>query len=531
MEPGNLVTAIVWAALPAVAVLSAIWWLDRYEREPIRLVGIALGIGALAAPILAVLVEGLFDVRSSMTGQGLVPESELGIATPMIEEIVRGLAVLGVMLLVRHEIDTLLDGVVYGAVIGTGFGLTANFVSILSTPALEGDTTPSLFFAAVAGMNHAFYGAVIGLVVAAARGWPQGMALGAALGIVAAAGFHALHDYLPWWAASPADDVTSNALGALLADVPNLLGMLALGVIAVWTTGREKVILARELREEVDNGVVSPRDYATVTRPLRRVWILTATLFGNGDDAWRLHRQLYALETDLAFRKYHRAQNVSRGTRLVDEDVYRRRIGETRSRLAELVPEATPREGVLTPPPRNTVVSGLGGLAGFALLAIVLLALWFFALRPEPVQASGAPPTIAAAAATDARLLAAVRLAAPAAGAGFTVQFCRSLRRTQCVRPYTFNRRGVAVIPRASRQFVFVVRVRNAKRNDKLEILWLNVKTQQAAADSDVFKLRRASTTLSVRFEGPFPKMAVLVGIFHNGSLIDFDPPIVFQLA
>lgn len=334
MGPGSIVTATVWGILPAAVLLGLLWWVDRYEKEPIRLMLVALGAGAVVAPALAALVQNLLDVPTSLAAQTLVPRSSLGVTTPLVEEVVRGLAVLGAILVVRHEVDGPLDGLVYGGVVGVGFGLTANVWSILQTPSLGGDTTPSLFAAMVSGLNHVFYGAVVGLGIAIWRRRPSLIAAGAAAGTVVALGFHLLHDYLPWWFAAPAGDPGGGGLQAILTGLPNALGILALAVIVAWASGREAVLVGRELREEVAAGVVTPAEYESIVDSTKRLGSLVRTLSRGGLRAARLRRRLYGLEVELAFRKHHRRTSRDGVRPLLEEDAYRERIGITRRELA-----------------------------------------------------------------------------------------------------------------------------------------------------------------------------------------------------
>lgn len=337
MEPGNIPAAFLWAVVPAFLLLLAVWSLDRYEKEPLRLMAIALALGAVGAPLLAFLVQKALGVPTSITAQTIVPESQLGVVRPLIEEVSRGLAIFGAFWLVRHEIDDLLDGILYGAVVGIGFAMTAQFFSILATPSLGPDTTPGLYAAMVSGLNHLFYGGVIGLAVGMARrDPPQKVAAYVGGGVVVALLFHLLHDYLPWWVASDRAGAGSSTVGAFLADLPNVLGLIALGAIATWTVGRQSVIVATELHDEMGSGVVTPDDYATVTNSARRFGVLSRTLLTRGDDPWRLRRRLYALEVELAFRKHLRHSERVQLRRWLDEDDYRARIAETRAELQRL---------------------------------------------------------------------------------------------------------------------------------------------------------------------------------------------------
>jgi RsiW-degrading membrane proteinase PrsW (M82 family) len=325
-------TALAWSVIPALVLFAIVWWVDRYEKEPLRLLAVGIGLGAVAAPATAALFEWAVGIRSSLYASDVVPRSQLTVWTPVIEEICRGLAILAVVLLARAEIDDLLDGLVYGATVGIGFALAAQFVSIVRTDAASGDRVPSLYTATIASANHVFYGAVIGVAVALARRQALDRLLAAlAAGVAVAAGIHVLHDYAPWWAA--ASDGGSATATRLAQYLPNALGLLALAVLMAWALAREKLVIERELRDETTAGVVTVPEYDAATNGFRRTANLVSMLLTRGPTAAIELRRLYALEVELAFRKHHRRTAKARGRRLLDEDVYRRRIADTRRRL------------------------------------------------------------------------------------------------------------------------------------------------------------------------------------------------------
>lgn len=332
MEPGNLGSALVFGALPAFAVIALVYWLDRYEKEPASLLAMAVGIGAILAPAVAVLIQKALDVPTSIAVQSDVPFSRLNVTTPLVEEFVRAAAILLTLYLVRREVDTLLDGLVYGAVVGTGFGLAATFMAILTTESLGQAVTAGLFAAMITSLNHTFYGAVIGLVIAAVRNRPVSSWAGmAVVGGAVAAGFHLLHDYLPSWLAKDATGGSTGGIG-FIDDIPNALGLVALGVLIVMATGRENALVEEELREEVATGTLTQEEFDTVSNSMQRFTTLTSALFGS--TSWKHRRKLYELATELAFRKHHRRAGRNAGG-LRNEDTYRAEIADTRRQLVE----------------------------------------------------------------------------------------------------------------------------------------------------------------------------------------------------
>ena len=314
MQPGSFATAFVWAVLPGLVLLLCLYAIDRYEKEPIRLVAIAVLFGAVLAPAITVAIQTVLGVPTSMVVQTVVPASRLNLTTPVVEGVVLGLTIAVVCWLVRGEIDGLLDGVIYGAAVAIGFGMTATFVAIIRTPSLGQSVTPSLFSAMVAGLNVVLYGGVVGLAIAAVRTRGAGaFALAALVGTAVTTTLLVLHDYIPSWVGSPASDASGSTFRAFLTGLPNLLGLAALVVLAVWSASRDQSIVTRQLRDEVATGLVTAEDYGVVTHPFKRAGALLSALVRRGATAWRILRGLYATEVELAYAKQRSDQDGHAG--------------------------------------------------------------------------------------------------------------------------------------------------------------------------------------------------------------------------
>src|SRR5512144_597912 len=116
--------AILAAAVPALVYGWLIWWLDRYEKEPLWLIAVAFLWGSLPAIGLSVLFEVVLQVplASSTIGPDL---ASWGLAA-LVEEPIKALALVGLFLFMRREFDGPLDGIVYGSLVGFGFSMTEN---------------------------------------------------------------------------------------------------------------------------------------------------------------------------------------------------------------------------------------------------------------------------------------------------------------------------------------------------------------------------------------------------------------------
>jgi RsiW-degrading membrane proteinase PrsW (M82 family) len=126
---------IVWA-VPLVVTIHA---LDLFEREPFGMLAAAFAWGSLAATTLAISANtALFDLIAKLGSQSLADRWGAALAGPIDEETLKALGLLLLVLIAAAEIDTPIDGLVYGAFIGLGFQIVENF-QYLTNPAFAGN--------------------------------------------------------------------------------------------------------------------------------------------------------------------------------------------------------------------------------------------------------------------------------------------------------------------------------------------------------------------------------------------------------
>lgn len=331
-------SAVLLAVVPSLLYLAVLNLIDRYEKEPWTILLACIGAGAVAAPVIVLIVFTALGRPSTLPpafAPGLRPDAVTGI----VEELVLGVLLIALVRYARDEFDDILDGVIYGAAIGAGFGAAESFLyAIGGTQLLSGGTVVTLV---VGGLDHACYMAVFGAILGWVPRLPRTQRfIATGLGLVTAAWLHALHDTLPAMMARilARPDAAAGLASRVLAEAVDWLGLITIVVVVVEAWRREARIIRRELRPEVDAGVVSPDDFATITsfrRQLARQARLVRT-DGLGE-VLRLRRR-YAAEGELAFHKWHRV--VRHRTPPADErgDELRaeiRRLGETTREVAE----------------------------------------------------------------------------------------------------------------------------------------------------------------------------------------------------
>lgn len=258
-----LLVSIFFGFAPMLLFAGFINWLDRYEKEPKILLGAAFAWGVIIAGggayiINTVMGLGVYIVTGS---EGATDFATASIIAPVVEESLKGLAVLVVFLLFRKEFDSILDGIIYAGVTALGFAAIENVLYIYERGYLEGgwEGLWTLVFIRVVlvGWQHPFYTAFTGIGLAMARmnRNPLVKLLAVLGGFTAAVMAHAFH----------------NTFGALIGGLEGLaigtavdwIGWFFMLVFIVWMVFNERRLLQRHLQEEVGSGLISSAQYRT----------------------------------------------------------------------------------------------------------------------------------------------------------------------------------------------------------------------------------------------------------------------------
>lgn len=286
--------SIVLGIVPMVVYAFIVWRIDRWEKEPLPLLIAAFLWGSIPSVIFAIIAQVILEIpvpqnagESSLFGELY----EASFIAPLTEEITKGFGLVLIFLFFRREIDSVLDGLIYGSMIGFGFSAVENVLYF------AGQTDPAglvfLFFlrAFIFGMLHALFTGLFGVGLALGKFtsrpvmrfiWP---ALGLSLAILT----HALHNY---FATIGGEHIAYAIVGVTLG----LAWFIATVAICLW---HENQWIQIHLAEEVDERVL----FAEQAIDTAHYWSRSSlTLLTKGKAAWK-RRTLLHEATELAFEK------------------------------------------------------------------------------------------------------------------------------------------------------------------------------------------------------------------------------------
>ncbi|HSJ53514.1 MAG TPA: PrsW family intramembrane metalloprotease [Anaerolineae bacterium] len=302
-----VLVALLGAVIPTVFYVTFLWWLDRYEKEPVWLLGLAFAWGALPAAFLSVVAEVAFDASITLVaGESLLADlASVSVSAPLIEESAKGVALIALVLLFRREFDNVLDGIVYGAMIGFGFALTENlfayFLPILASEGLGAGLTNIFMRTVVFGFNHAFWTATTGAAVGYARLSPLPLRrlLLPIAGWAGAVFLHGVHNA----GASLVEQTLCLSLGISLGVHWGGLGLLI--AVALLVSRRESQWIERGLVEEVRRGILTPHEFDVLRSATHRRAVRWQALGRGGRPAYRAVGAYFQHATELAFTRHH----------------------------------------------------------------------------------------------------------------------------------------------------------------------------------------------------------------------------------
>jgi len=318
-----IVACILLSFVPAFFFAWIVYWTDRYEKEPILLLGVVFVWGAVVAAGGAFLINTILGVGVLLfTGSEAIADLTTGsLIAPVIEEILKGFAVLVVFLVFRREFDSIMDGIVYASIAALGFSATENAYYIFSYGFAEDGVVGiiALFIIRVilVGWQHPFYTAFTGIGMAVSRLNRHALVkvLAPLVGLGAAMFLHSAHNTLA--------GLISGLLGLATTVLFDWTGWFAMFIFILWALAREQKLIRHHLNEEVSLGVMTAAQYQVACSAWRQTLTRWGALFSGRHQATR---RFFQLTGELAHKKQQRATLGEEGGNTWEIETLRREL-------------------------------------------------------------------------------------------------------------------------------------------------------------------------------------------------------------
>jgi protease PrsW len=306
--PTGLIGGVALASLPVFPVTAVFLWLDRYEAEPTSLLAFAFAWGAGVATFGALVINtaSVHEIQQA----GGDPTTAAIVIAPVVEESLKGLAVLLILLARRREFDGVVDGIVYAGLVGIGFAFVENVLYLGRALQDHGGSTAVFVFilrCVVSPFAHPLFTAATGVGVGIAARSPRRLVrLVAPIGgWCLAVGLHGA------WNLSASSGLQGFVSVYVIVQLPLFA---AFGALAVLARRREGQLIARHLAVYCSTGWLS-HDEVGMLGSLRgrrdaRNWARRT----GGRDARRAMRDFQELGSELAFLR----ERMVRGTATPD---------------------------------------------------------------------------------------------------------------------------------------------------------------------------------------------------------------------
>ena len=294
--PGSLALAAVLAALPVGPLVGVFMWLDRYEPEPRSLLVAGLIWGAFVA------TGGALVAQVITTAGGAQEETLLAVVAPVTEEITKGAFLALLLWWRRHELDGIIDGIVYAGMVGIGFAFTENILYLAAAHGGTGElpgggaavTAVFVMRCLVSPFAHPFFTTFIGIGVGLAISSRNGAVrfLASLGGLVVAIVLHGL------WNASTLGGLDNFLLVYAALFFPVFVGV---GAFAFYRRRSEHGLLEEALLDAAARGLLPATDIPwLVDLRARRHARLFARHHG-GPTAERAMREYQAAAIELGY--------------------------------------------------------------------------------------------------------------------------------------------------------------------------------------------------------------------------------------
>jgi protease PrsW len=340
----GLLIGLVAAILPVPILVACFLWLDRYEPEPPWFLAIAFGWGASVATLVALYVNqfGAWVFNHAGLSENLVAVS----VAPFIEELMKALGPILLLVLSRREFSGITDGIVYCGLSAVGFAMVENILYLGGHgfaagrdeygPATGLQAVFAIFLARIlfTGFAHPLFTSMTGVGLGvAARSADRRVRWAAPIaGLLVAMILHGTWNLMSLLAVDQ-EQLLILLYGYVGLMMPIFFGMVGL---AIWLRAWEGRLTERILPQYVRAGWLSPPEVAALGSLGRRHSARRWARRVGGEASLKAMREFQVAATRLALlrdgmqrgldsKPHQLAQAVAEERRLIDEIAAQRR--------------------------------------------------------------------------------------------------------------------------------------------------------------------------------------------------------------
>jgi RsiW-degrading membrane proteinase PrsW (M82 family) len=306
--PAATLAAVGLFGLYAVPFLLLIGMIDYLDREPLILRITALAWGGLVATTAAIAGgTAAANLIAKLGSPQLAADWGPALGSAGVEEILKALGVVAIVLVAPTALRSIVDGFVYGALVGLGFQVVENIVFAVNAVAVAdgtdrlGPVAATFLVRGVLGgpWSHALFSAIAGAGVAYAV---AGRRRGAVRALIACAlvGSAFLFHFVwnsPWLADGFGYGPVGVGLALLIKGVP----ALAVGATLIIVAERRKAdFYGAVLARLGDPRLASPDEIVALISPVRRLAARQRARLRMGRAGGRAMRRLQRAQARLA---------------------------------------------------------------------------------------------------------------------------------------------------------------------------------------------------------------------------------------
>lgn len=302
---GSALSAILFG----IPYLVLILWLDRNEKEPWHLVAIAFLWGAFPATAISGLFNGINGAIFGAVAADPAMASQLtaSISAPFVEELAKGVALVLLYLFFHKDFDNVLDGIIYGAIVGLGFAVYENFTYYVNSGSLCGAAVLTYVRGILSGVaTHVTFTGITGLGFGIFRSMRHGCArwlIPPAFLCAAMAVHFSWNTFTNWFMTEDAllDLAVGLPLAVVVLQVPFVIFLVSVAGITLLTENRN---IRRYLADEGPPVLCESELKRLVPAHRRSLHSMGLCLTLQWGRLWRVRKRNHLL-VKLAFERWH----------------------------------------------------------------------------------------------------------------------------------------------------------------------------------------------------------------------------------